>query len=113
MNLVEVVILVGSQCLSPMQSGPGLTEVNKVSCAVLIRQDPQTAQVEIVPQEAATNPDVVAMLVKPHAVGGAGADAGSTVQEIPVADDEAAGMSAPRAVPKIAETVVKRSAAPQ
>lgn len=66
MNLVEVVILVGAQCLSPMESGPGLTEVGKVPCAVLIRQDPQTADIEIVPQSAATDPDVVAMLVKPR-----------------------------------------------
>ena len=54
MNLVEVVILVGAQCLSPMQSGPGVTEVGKVPCAVLIRQDPATADVEIVPAAAAT-----------------------------------------------------------
>ena len=56
MKLVEVVILVGSQCLSPVHSAPGLTEAGKVPCAVLIRQDPQTADVEFVPQAAATDP---------------------------------------------------------
>lgn len=66
MKLVEVVILVGSHCLSPMESGAGLTEVGKVPCAVLIRQDPQTSDVEIIPSSAATDPDVIAMLVKPR-----------------------------------------------
>ena len=67
MNLVEVVILVGAQCLSPMESGPGITEVGKVPCAVLIRNDPHTAEIDIVPASAATDPDVIAMLVKPRA----------------------------------------------
>ena len=56
MNLVEVVILLGAQCLSPMEQGPGLTVVGKVPCAVLIRHDPPTAAVEIVPPSAATDP---------------------------------------------------------
>ena len=64
MNLVEVVILVGSQCLSPMESGPGFTELGKVPCAVLVRQDPQTSEVEFVPPSAATDPAVVAMLAR-------------------------------------------------
>lgn len=66
MTLVEVVILLGSQCLSPLESGGGLTEATKVPCAVLIRHDPQTAEVEIVPPSAATDPALIAMLVKPR-----------------------------------------------
>jgi hypothetical protein len=66
MNLVEVVILVGAQCVSPIESGPGLTEVAKVSCAVLIRHDPQTGEIEILPRTAATDPNVIAMLVRPR-----------------------------------------------
>lgn len=66
MNLIEVVILVGSQCLSPIEAGNGVTEVAKVQCAVLIRQDPDTEAVEIVPHTAATDPDVIAMLVRPE-----------------------------------------------
>lgn len=66
MNLVEVVILVGVQCLSPVESGPGITEAGKVPCAVLIRHDPDTAEVDIVPASAATDPNVIAMLVKPR-----------------------------------------------
>jgi len=66
MNLVEVVILVGAQCLSPMESGEGVTEVGKVRCAVLVLQDPATAEVDFVPPSAATDPAVIAMLVKPR-----------------------------------------------
>lgn len=66
MNLVEVVILLGAQCLSPIESGGGLTEAGKVPCAVLIRHDPQTSHVEIVPPSAATDPAFIAMLVKPR-----------------------------------------------
>lgn len=66
MKLVEVVILVGSQCISPLQAGDRLTDAGKVSCAVLIRQDPQTADIEIVPRAAATDPDVVALLARPR-----------------------------------------------
>ena len=68
MKLIEVVILVGSQCLSPIDVGVGVTEAAKVQCAVLIRQDPATEAVEIVPRTAATDPDVIAMLVKPSMI---------------------------------------------
>lgn len=68
MTLVEVVILVGAQCVSPLESGPGFTEAGKVSCAALIRHDAQTGEIEILPSAAATDPDVIAMLVKPRPV---------------------------------------------
>lgn len=78
MKLVEVVILVGSQCLSPLQPGHGVTEAGKVPCAVLIRQDPKTSDIEIVPHSAATDPDVIAMLVKPRTFEGPDEATGST-----------------------------------
>lgn len=98
MNLVEVVILVGVQCLSPIESGPGLTEVGKVPCAVLIRQDPRTADIEIIPPAAATDPAVIAMLVKPHAAPVLKADR----QPVP-ADDDITGSITP-APPRIVPT---------
>lgn len=67
MKLIEVVILVGSQCLSPVDVSVGMTEAAKVQCAVLIRQDPDTEAVEIVPRTAATDPEVIAMLLRPEA----------------------------------------------
>lgn len=79
MNLIEVVILVGSQCLSPIELGAGTTEAAKVQCAVLVRQDPDTEAVEIVPPAAATDPEVIAMLVRPdRGVADAAGDAEKT-----------------------------------
>lgn len=111
MKLVEVVILVGSQCLSPVQSAPGLTEVGKVPCAVLIRQDPQTADVEIVPQAAATDPDVVAMLVRPRSPEPA-AGQPTIVPASAEEDDVTASIKLPRPVPDTGEAakVIEASA---
>lgn len=95
MKLVEVVILVGSQCLSPVQLGVGQTEAGKVPCAVLIRQDPETADIEIVPRAAATDPNVIAMLVKPRAYA-------PTI--VPAsAEDVTGSITAPRPVPEAGE----------
>lgn len=66
MTLVEVIILLGAQCVSPLESGHALTEASKVPCAVLIRHDPQTSAVEIIPPSAATDPALIAMLMKPR-----------------------------------------------
>jgi hypothetical protein len=104
MNLVEVVILVGAQCLSPMESGPGLTEVGNVPCAVLIRQDPQTNEVEIIPPAAATDPDVIAMLVKPR--GQVPVNKADRTAAVPAADDITGSVTRappPRIVPSSAE----------
>ena len=65
MTLIEVVILAGAQCLSPVQEAAGATEVSKVPCAVVIRLDQQTGDVQFTPPAAATDPKVIAMLVKP------------------------------------------------
>lgn len=108
-NLVEVVILLGAQCVSPLESGPGLTEAGKVHCAVLVLQDPQTSEVEFVPPTAATDPAVVAMLARPH-----GAITVSKVDRLPaVAADDITGSitPAPRIVPASAE--VETDAAPK
>jgi len=66
MRLIEVVILAGSHCVSPMQGGDGITEVVKVPCAVMVRHDAATDAVEILPPTAATDPQVIALLVKPE-----------------------------------------------
>lgn len=68
MRLIEVVILAGSHCVSPMQGGDGITEVVKVPCAVMVRHDAATDAVEIVPAAAATDPQVIAILVNPGTV---------------------------------------------
>jgi hypothetical protein len=69
MTLIEVVILAGAQCLSPVQEARGTTEAGKVPCAVLIRMDQQTGDVEFTPPAAATDPQVIAMLIQPDPAG--------------------------------------------
>jgi hypothetical protein len=64
MTLIEIVILAGAQCLSPVQEARGTTEVGKVPCAVLIRMDQKTGDVEFTPPAAATDPKVIAMLLR-------------------------------------------------
>ena len=65
MTLIEIVILAGAQCLSPVQEALGTTEAGKVPCAVLIRMDQKTGDVEFIPPAAATDPQVIAMLLRP------------------------------------------------
>ena len=64
MNLIEIIFLTGTHCISPLQSGDRVTEVAKVSCAVVVKQDPHSASVEIFPRAAATDPVVIALLGK-------------------------------------------------
>ena len=66
MRLIEVVILAGSHCISPLQGGDGVTEVVKVPCAVMVRHDAATNLVQIVPSAGAADPHVIAALVKPE-----------------------------------------------
>ena len=109
MNLIEVVILAGAQCLSPLQAADGATEVSKVPCAVLISLNKETGDVEFMPPAAATDPQVIAMLVRPG-------DAGGGPVVVPTAADGAAELpsrapiTSPReettAAPKITARVV-------
>lgn len=69
MTLIEVVILAGAQCLSPIAPADGVTEVGKVPCAVVVKLDQDTGEVQFKPAAAATDPRVVAMLMKPGEIG--------------------------------------------
>lgn len=64
MNLIEVVILAGVHCLSPVETADGATVAGKVPCAVLIHMNEQTGDVEFMPPAAATDPQVIASLVR-------------------------------------------------
>ena len=110
MNLVEVVRLVGAQCLSPLVSGPGITEVGKVPCAVLIRHDPVTAEIDIVPAAAATDPDLIAMLLKPRATASALKGALPVAIAPARADITGSITPAPRIVPASAEVEPEKKA---
>jgi hypothetical protein len=62
MKLIEIVVLLGAQCISPVQHSAANTEVQKVQCAVVIEQDTSAGTVRIVPAGASTRPEVVAVL---------------------------------------------------
>jgi hypothetical protein len=62
MKLVEVVVLIGAQCISPVQTTAGLTEAAKVQCAVVIEKDTIARTIRIVPAAASTHPQVTAVL---------------------------------------------------
>lgn len=62
MKLIEVVVLLGAQCISPVQHVDAVTEVGKVQCAVMVEQDTGTGRVTVTPREAADRPEVAAVL---------------------------------------------------
>lgn len=59
MKVIEIVFLIGTQCMSPIQNSPGLTEAAKVQCAVVIEMDSESRQVRISPESAAGVPKVM------------------------------------------------------
>lgn len=62
MKLIEVIILTGVHCASPVQHTPQATEAGKVWCAVIVEADSVTKIAEVTPPEEARNPLVVAAL---------------------------------------------------
>lgn len=62
MKLIEVVVLLGAHCISPVQHADAITEVGKVQCAVMVEQDTDTGRVSVTPREAASRPEVAAVL---------------------------------------------------
>ena len=62
MNLIEVVVLLGAHCISPVQHADAVTQVRKVQCAVMVEQDTDTGRVIVTPRAAETKPEVTAVL---------------------------------------------------
>lgn len=62
MKLIEVVVLLGAQCISPVQHTGTATEAAKVQCAVVIEKDTEAGTLRIVPAGASRAPEVVAVL---------------------------------------------------
>lgn len=60
MKLVEVVILVGTHCVSPVQHTSLATEANKVSCAVVVERDTIAGTLHVTPRTGAGDPMVQA-----------------------------------------------------
>ncbi len=104
MTLIEVVILAGAHCMSPIQEAESTTEVGKVPCAVVIRMDQTTGNVEFNPPAAATDPRVIAMLVKPAR--------DAAVAEAEATENPGAEGDAPDDLPAVQEPLpVKKQAA--
>lgn len=61
MKLVQIVLLLGQQCVSPIEQTPGVTDVARVPCAIVIERQTDTGRVEVKPASQAGNP-VVAIL---------------------------------------------------
>jgi hypothetical protein len=81
MKLVEVVVLVGAQCVSPVQHAPHMTVAGKVPCAVLIHADQNSRHVAVTPAAQQQHPKVRLALAR---IAGAG-----TPQALPPAETPA------------------------
>lgn len=64
MKLVEVVVLLGAHCASPLQQTPAMTEVHKVHCAVIVEKDTSNGAVRVMPEQAAREPQVEAVVAR-------------------------------------------------
>ena len=62
MKLIEIVVLMGAHCVSPVQHTNSATKAAKVQCAVVIEKDTQAGTLRIVPAGASREPEVVAVL---------------------------------------------------
>ncbi|WP_373502281.1 hypothetical protein [Aestuariivirga sp.] len=66
MKSIELIFLIGSQCVSPVEAAPGFTEVAKVQCAVVIERDTETNLVIVTPESAASIPRVAEAMRMPQ-----------------------------------------------
>ncbi len=72
MKLIEVVVLMGAHCISPVQNTEAITEAAKVQCAVVVEKDAEEKTVRVIPAGASTHPQVVAVIERFNADLGAG-----------------------------------------
>jgi len=64
MRLVEVVMLMGAHCVSPVEHSQMMTEAAKVQCAVVIEKDTNQGTLTVTPKDAASNPQVVEAIAR-------------------------------------------------
>ena len=62
MRLVEVVMLVGAHCVSPVEHSQMMTDATKVQCAVVIEKDTEQGTLKVTPEAAARDPQVAAAM---------------------------------------------------
>lgn len=121
MRLVEVVVLMGAHCISPVEHTQMTTEVGKVQCAVVIEKDTDRNTVRVTPETAARDPRVAAAIAHIGLPDGtrivpAFAPAGSpaTVTQMPAAQPQpdAGHMASAAAQPITPETGMAAADAP-
>lgn len=64
MRLVEVVMLMGAHCVSPVEHSQMMTDAAKVQCAVVIEKDTDRGTLTVTPQDAARDPQVAAAIAR-------------------------------------------------
>jgi len=64
MRLIEVVVLMGAHCVSPVEHTPLMTQAAKVQCAVVVEKDTEQGVVKVTPQEATSDPKVAAVVAR-------------------------------------------------
>ena len=62
MRLVEVVMLMGAHCVSPVEHTQMMTDAAKGQCAVVIEKDTDTGTMIVTPGGAASDPQVIAAI---------------------------------------------------
>lgn len=62
MKLIEIVVLAGAHCISPVQQTEAVTHVGKVQCAVIVEKDTEAGTLRIVPAGATNRREVAAVL---------------------------------------------------
>jgi hypothetical protein len=88
MRLIEIIMLTGAHCMSPVEHTQMVTDVAKVQCAIVIETDSESGSVKVTPGEAVRHPQVVAAMNRFNGTGLA-----------PGARIEPAGAPAGRSVP--------------
>ena len=64
MKLVEVVMLMGAHCVSPLEQSQMTTDATKVQCAAVIEKDTDKGTLTVTPHEAAADPAVAAAVAR-------------------------------------------------
>lgn len=118
MRLVEVVVLMGAHCISPIEHDQAqmITDATKVQCAVVVEKDTGTRTLKVTPDTMSADPRVMAAIARleqksgPAKIVPAFAPAGSPTKLIKPQPPLAAALSAPATAP--ADTEAETAAKP-
>jgi len=75
MRLIEVIMLMGAHCVSPVEHSALVTDATKVQCAVVMEKDTDKGTLTVTPPAAVADPQVAAAVLRL----GNGPDAGTRI----------------------------------